>query len=453
MHDRLSILVFAYVFPPDAGSGTFRTLHFTNRWAGLGDNVTVVTVAGECILPDALMDHGLLAQVHPEVQVVRAKASRPLQVLLRLQRMLRRKPKASTKGASVATAITTAGRPGHARNIVQCVKDTITDLFSCPDEHVGWVPDAVRQANRIARKRHFDCMYATGGPWSAMLAGTIVSRMRRIPLVLDFRDPWISNPNMRARSPLSRWIQKRLESMCIRASSLVVANTEELRADFIRRYPHMRQDRFITVTNGFEVLPRCESAPGDRFAIVHAGALYQSRNPSNFIQALIQLLEVGALPATAVRVQLIGGISITDPAIEHLLRTEVLSGVLEIMPRVPHVDAVRLQQRASVLMLIQTGFPLQVPRKLYEYLSLGRPVLAIAEPEGATARMIRELNAGYVAADEIEAIKRAVLSLYAGWKRGVPCTVNAERVHSYRNDHLAMQLRDSMRAVLQTRLG
>lgn len=449
MHRPLNILVFAYVYPPDAGSGTYRTLYFANHWARQGDNVTVVTVKEECFLASALVDQALCREVDASIRVVRAAARRPLERLLALKGVLRRKSTAAA-GASTGGGTSAPSDTGSARGFMRRFKDTITDLLSCPDEHIGWVPDAVRRAYRVAKADHIDCIYATGGPWSCLLAGARLHRLTGIPLVLDFRDPWVSNPNMGRKTPLSRRIQKKMESRCVKAAAVVIANTEELRQDFMARYGNDVSCRFITVTNGFERIPRENSRPTERFTLVHAGALYQSRNPLNFLKALTELVREGTIPAKIFRVQLVGGVSIADPEIESTLRSPVMREVVEIMPRVSHDEALRLQQRASALILIQTGFPLQVPRKMYEYLSLARPILAVAERHSATSRMLNELGAGYVADDDVNAIKRAIAALYDEWKSGRRQGLDPDKLRAYDNRYLSARIREAMLGIPRT---
>lgn len=449
MDRALNILVFAYVYPPDAGSGTYRTLYFANHWARQGDHVTVVTVREECFLASALIDRALCDEVDASIRVVRASAKRPLERLLAIKKVFSQNATA-VRGVSSGAEMSRPANTSSARGVFGRFKDTITDLLSCPDEHVGWVPDAVRLAYQIAKAGHVDCIYATGGPWSCLLAGARLHRLTGIPLMLDFRDPWVSNPNLSRKTPPSRWIQKRMESRCIRAASTVIANTEELRRDFMARYEDKASCQFITVTNGFEQIPRENERSTELFTLVHAGALYQSRNPLNFLRALVELVRDGTIPAEIFRVQLVGGVSIADPEIDSALRSEAIRDVVEIVPRVSHDEALRLQQRASVLILIQTGFPLQVPRKMYEYLSLARPILAVAEQHSATARMVNELGAGCVADDSVNAIKRAIAALYDRWNSGRRQELNNEKLQAYDNRNLSARIREAMLGISRT---
>lgn len=447
MSRKLSILAFAYVFPPDAGSGTYRTLYFSNNWARQGDNVTIITVRKECFLSNALIDHDLCKEVDPSIRIFRASAKRPLQKLLAMKTVFRQKTSAF-EDTFFKKRDFVQKSSARTHNIFRLIKDAITDILSCPDEHIGWVPSAVLKGYRITKKSRVDCIYATGGPWSCFLAGLCLHKLSGIPLATDFRDPWISNPNLSFKSSFSRYIQNKMESICINASNVVITNTEELRQDFITRYPYIDPSLFITVTNGFENICRGTDSSTQQFNLVHTGALYQSRNPTNFLRAVIELVRDRTIPKKRFRVQLVGGVSIDDPTLKSVLRSEVLQDVLEVIPRVSHDDALLLQQHASALVIIQTGFPLQVPRKLYEYLSMVRPILAIAEHNSATAKLVNELNAGYVVENNINSIKIAIVELYKNWQLGRTRNLNEEALSMYSNQYLSSKLRDIMLELL-----
>jgi glycosyltransferase involved in cell wall biosynthesis len=114
---------------------------------------------------------------------------------------------------------------------------------------------------------------------------------------------------------------------------------------------------------------------------------------------------------------------------------------------VPHSEALRYQLAADVLLVFQTGFPLQVPRKLFEYMSMLKPVLAIGEADGATASIVQDSGVGIVATQDVESVKRAVLSLYAGWQGGNASALDPDRIARYRNETLAKRLRAVMEEV------
>ena len=60
-----------------------------------------------------------------------------------------------------------------------------------------------------------------------------------------------------------------------------------------------------------------------------------------------------------------------------------------------------------------------IPGKVFEYVAAERPILAAVPPGGAAALLVEELGAGVVApADDVDALRAALLELHARWKRG-----------------------------------
>jgi hypothetical protein len=393
------------------------------------------------------VDRALLRQVEPSIDVIRAAAPHRLQALLTLRDQLRgRAGSNSSTPAPAANPVAAGATPGRA-NLLRSVKDVITDTMTFPDEHKGWIPHAVRAGRAVARTRKIDCLYASGGPWSGLVAAARLHERTRIPLVLDFRDPWASNPNRAGGSARSLAAHRRLEAFCIGQASRIISNTPELRDDFVRRYPAIDPRRFVAITNGFEKLPELAVPPPARFTLVHAGALYLSRNPRNLLLALKRLVSSGSVPRDLLRVQFVGGVADQEGEAGALLRE--LGEVVEIVPRVPHARAVELQRGSSVLLLFQSGFPLQVPRKLFEYLAIGRPIFAITEEASATARILDDAGVGKIAADDPDQIAHAIRELYQAWRSGNTSMVDPQKLHRYSNEYLSARLRAEMSASAQ----
>jgi len=57
--------------------------------------------------------------------------------------------------------------------------------------------------------------------------------------------------------------------------------------------------------------------------------------------------------------------------------------------------------------------------KVFEYIAVGRPILAAVPPDGAAAQLIRETSAGVVASpDDPSAIREALDALHGRWRKG-----------------------------------
>lgn len=444
----MNVLMIAYFFPPDSSSGAFRPMYFARDLRAAGHRVTVLTVREEDFFPYQAKDPQLILTVGEGVRVVRAPLFDLHRRLVEVRnRLLRRAP--AVNHAAAAASSTPATNHSLHKSRLQELKDLVTDVMAIPDQYNGWIRSAVRVGRQVVRDDDIDVIYATGNPWSSLLVGVKLKRLTGKPLVLDFRDPWVGQPNYFAKRPFCQRQEAKLERRTVFCADHVIANTPELRADLQRRYPFLTDDRISVITNGFEDFMPAEGVdPSSALTITHAGTL-NLRNPKALLQAAIRLIERGVVPAEKLRLVMLGGIEVPDPELPGVMAHPALQNVVQILPRMPYREAIKVQQRSDVLLLLQPNdFPLQIPRKLYEYIAFRKPILGIAAAESATARMIRNHQLGMVVDDEPEAIASALESLYRQWERG-GMEVPATQGEAFRNRNLSARLE----AVLQTVIG
>ena len=62
-----------------------------------------------------------------------------------------------------------------------------------PDPQVGWLPFALPAAERIIRERKIDVVLITVPPFSSVRLATRLRKIfPKLPIVVDFRDEWLS---------------------------------------------------------------------------------------------------------------------------------------------------------------------------------------------------------------------------------------------------------------------
>jgi hypothetical protein len=108
-----------------------------------------------------------------------------------------------------------------------------------------------------------------------------------------------------------------------------------------------------------------------------------------------------------------------------LLTNLGLQGCVQFAPLVDYTTALQEMVDVDGLLLFQgyTSNP-AIPAKLYEYFRAGRPILALADADGDTARLLTEQGVGHLAPlDDEEAITHAlgqfVTSLEGGENAGM----------------------------------
>ncbi|MFZ0311413.1 MAG: hypothetical protein WAL85_01780, partial [Candidatus Korobacteraceae bacterium] len=68
-------------------------------------------------------------------------------------------------------------------------------------------------------------------------------------------------------------------------------------------------------------------------------------------------------------------------------------GWLELRPQVPRAEAQRLLEEADGLLLVQPQSNVQVPGKLFEYMCIGRPIVALVQRASAVEDVLVKAEA------------------------------------------------------------
>lgn len=438
----MKILLIAYYFPPDSSSGSFRPLFFANHLTELGDEVTILTARQEDFLTEQPIDMDVLRRLDQRVRVVRGAVYRPKEFLLKARDFLTGKPSIAIETVHSAKVISRSNKIWSKK-----AKDFITDLITTPDQQAGWIFSCVRLGLSVIRRWRPDVILATGGPWSGLVAGSLLKRLTGIPLVLDFRDPWLSNPFQNFRSSIINRIDTYLEKYVILNANLVIANTEELKQDFMKNYPNLRQEHVITITNGFEdYLPESTQKLNKHLTLTHAGDFYFPRSPRSLLEALKNTIERGMIDPTKIKLRFIGGMTLNDPSIERLLTSQVLSNIVDLKSRVPYAESLRAMTESDILILYPLGL-LQIPRKLYDYMAAQRPVLCIADPGSAARLMVERFSLGSICDDDISQLEIILVDIYDKWINGNLETQIDKRCEPFRNYNLTMRLRNFLELI------
>ncbi|HEY3316909.1 MAG TPA: glycosyltransferase family 4 protein [Coriobacteriia bacterium] len=404
------VLLVTYEFPPMGGVGVQRCLKFAKYLPRAGWDVSVLTVADP---PTALLDESLLAELPASVRVHRAWSLEPT----RLIQLLRRRRSEPT--VSPALSPSSSGRAGFSGMPAWVIR--VVQAFFVPDEKRLWRGPARREALSAVREDACDAVVSSGPPFTAHLVARDVARRTALPWVADFRDPWVGNYFFRPPTPLHGALQARWERRVVREAGLVVVVSEAMAEDLRQRYPDLPADHFRVIPNGFDPedlpVPSAPSAEGP-FTFAYLGVFQGAVSPDAFLAGLRRALDAGSLPADGVRVRLIGPRSASA---EEAVERYGLRDLVETTGYLPHRRALAEAARAHVGLLVLPPGPRSRPiltGKLFEYLALGRAVLALVSPGDARA-LVEEARAGVVAdpADPA-AVTAAIASLYACWREG-----------------------------------
>lgn len=270
--------------------------------------------------------------------------------------------------------------------------------LALPDRWWTWWLSAVPAGLSLIRKLKPDVLWSTYPIATAHLIGYTLHRLTGVRWVADFRDPmseadYPSNPLERRAF---EWIEYQTLKHCERA----VFTTPGALRIYAERYAEIPRSRLTIIENGYDessFLGAKESAGRGRsgrgpLVLVHSGTVYPlERDPRPFFAALSQLCGNGGIKGSELRVVLRATGS--DDYLRDLIERYGIDSIVTLEPALSYREALAEMLAADGLLLLQATIANnQVPAKLYEYLRARRPVLALTDPAGDTAAVLR--NAG-----------------------------------------------------------
>lgn len=435
-----SVLLVSYEFPPKGGVGVQRPLKTARYLSEAGWDVTVLTVADP---PTALLDPDLLAELPPSVRVERAWSLEPTRLV---QYLRRRRARTREAGSALRPdgGVGARGVSGLPRAVIRLIQ-----AFFVPDEKLGWTPWAVRLGVRLHRETPFDCILASGPPFTALGIAGRLGRSLGIPWIADLRDPVVGGYFFRPHTPVHAALMRAYERRVVRSAARVITATEGIRAELIERHSDA-VGRTVTVTNGYDPadfeLPAPEPHPG--FTVSYVGTFQGEITADTLLEAVASARAADPALAGDTRVRLVGPL---DPETAAAIERTALGDMVQRVGFVPHADAIIEMRAASVLVLVLGRGPESASiftGKLPEYLASGRPVLALV-PEGVAADTVRRARAGWVVRpDDSEGAAAALRDAYAAWRGGLLPTPDAAIVSEYDRRALIGRVSELLKEVI-----
>jgi glycosyltransferase involved in cell wall biosynthesis len=438
------VLVVAWAFPPAAPIGTFRTLRFTRQLIAEGWTATVLSAAPGTYLPSTPVDQALLRRVPTQVTVVHAPVLRGVGTP--------RNGGRATPGTRPAPSGDTTLPQVRARfRVLRKLRAFVGELKATPDREVGWVVPAVLKGLLTLRRQPAAALYSSAPPWSGHLVALALARATGLPWIADFRDPWARQPWREARSRSVRNILAVLERWVVKRAEAVLFATRTNRDEYAGFYGPAIAAKFHVIPNGCEPEEFAGirgEPPTDRFVMVHAGSLYGARTPVPLFRAIASAIRSGAIDPRRFRLRLIGVASDGHNPLRGAAVALGLEDVVEFVPRLNREETLREMAEASCLLVLQPGTTMSIPGKLYEYLAVGRPILALTE-EGETADLVRASGMGVSVLPEDEPGIEAALDRLVAGRSGRP--VARVPVHLYDGNIAARQAIAVMADVIAAR--
>ncbi len=374
------VLIITYYWPPSGGSGVQRWLKFSKYLHLFGYEPVIFTPEN----PDfELQDPGLEKEVPKTVEVLRFPIWEPYQLL-------------RTFGGK---------KEGNPALILEKPRKSLLDRMAIwmranllvPDPRRFWIKPSLNFLGQIIKQNQFQAVITTGPPHSMHLIGLGLKEKWGIPWLADFRDPWSTWEFLDTLPmlPMVKRKHKRLEKKVFEKADSICT----ISPTFQKEMQRLSKRNIHLLYNGFDLedLPKDFGDQPDHpypFHIVYTGVVDAIRDPKPFLKAL----KIAFSDSRGkVKLSFVGRVS---KAIMAWVESDPwLCEHVAFEGYVPHKKVFDYYKKAHLLLLILTSTKNakgNIPGKMFEYMATQRPVLALGDPQGDAATILREAGSGKV---------------------------------------------------------
>ncbi len=352
MSERI-IVMFAYHFPPENAVGGRRPFRFSRYLPEMGYRCHVITAADQSSRPDSDAEY-------------------------------------------VPDPFESGPRRGLGWQLERAIRRFLLPGVS----GIQWGRLACQAAWRFVRA-NADAeitIFSTFPPVGTHFAAWQFSRSSGLKWIADYRDPLAFSPWVKGFSPFHRALSRWIERVFLRSADVVIANTDAMAEAWKSEYPAIK-NRIHVMWNGFDPEERLEPLPlppRDYRLYSHTGELYAGRDITPLLESIARLIDAGRISRSRIKIRLVGSVDRHSMPPEVFVQRAQGEGWLEIFPHhVAQTEAQHLMQTSDGLLLVQPQSAIQVPSKLFDYIQMGRPVLAYVPPDSPIERVLRQSGIPY----------------------------------------------------------
>lgn len=383
---RKNIVLITTWFEPLQSVAVNRMTAFVRYLDKTKFDVSVITLGTEQVYGASKMDETTVYRIRPAKRILN--------------------PKSKTSDSKFVHNIKTAIR--------------LIGLKILGDDDRKWRKQALNKLKDLHQKKSVDVVISSFSPAAPhLVALEFCKRNKMVKWIVDMRDEMSLNPQS-SESVKShyRYIEKEIN----RYAHGLISVSEPIVNYFKEVIPGLKL--YAEVRNGFDHDAMFQERKFTSvFTILHAGSFYGVRKPGTFFQALERVNRKNLLPKDWK--------FICAGASNNFFIPDSLAKHVSIKERVSQTESIELMRNSDLNLLVQpsTGRCGVYTGKLFDYLSVFRPILAIVDKNDVAAGLIGELKAGYVADfDNIDEIENCIIAALNDWKSKSDLSYNIDEI-------------------------
>lgn len=414
--EKNKLLMVAYYFPPLSGSGVFRSIKHAKYLPELNWDTTVISTneppRGWDYRDDSMIDE--IPECVPVNRIeddINSKKGAVLSVE-RINEVL----------SFLAEVLSEKKEALEIFNEYLKSDEGIKELLVFPCSCLCWAWEVIKYIEKNIDINKYSVIYTTSGPSSTHLIGYYIKKKYGIPWVADYRDAWTDNPYGYFNIDIPRHrLLYYLEGILLKSADCNITIEQTMVQSYVDRFGIPRE-KIVSITNGYDeedfIALDYNKGKTKQFTINYSGLLYTNQhNVVPFFNAISQLCKEDKIELDKIKFRIVG--QGHEDVHQELAESFGLLDIFEQTGYVSHKEALQSNLNSDMLLLLigeAERFKPVYTGKVFEYLRSGKPILALAPPDGAVDKLLSSTGHGqvFLSTQERE-IKNMILQEYQKW--------------------------------------
>lgn len=384
-------LIVSYYFPPTGAGGVQRIGKLVKYGTKAGWQFTVITADHSAQnIPD---DPSLLTEIPASTKIIPIRSNRGYGETLLANTRLKAKS--------------------------SYWKRWLSAFRYLPDAFVNWLPLAKAAILKEWSTGSYACVLLTAPPYSLAMLAADLSSNEGIPVILDMRDPWTENPYKLHPTSFHRQKDCQIEKEAISQIPFGISAYSSIIDFYNKMIPNFKSQNWTTIANGYDEQDfkklRSIKPETEGLNIAFSGTFYSHiNNPGPLFQAMHRLNKINPIIGSKINFHYFGKSNIN---LDKLVNKYGLNGQIKQAGYLKHHELLDHLSGMDAFVFIlderDSRSANTIGGKVYEYLRLKKPILALVPEKGEAANLIRETKSGMVVASHDTAKIATILQNWA----------------------------------------
>lgn len=297
--------------------------------------------------------------------------------------------------------ISTVFKKGRLRIRSSFLVRWLVSIFYVPDIRRRWVKKVKPVILKTIDEGQFDLIFVTIPPYSLALLAEELSQETNIPIILDMRDAWSRDPLKIYPTPIHQFYDRYLEKRSI-ASIRTIISVYQGTIRYLQSRMNNPVQKFFHIPNGYDEADFHQLAPekldAHYFHIALSGTLYSHLNrPDLLFKAFREIKKRRPEVYQRLKFHYVGRAQIK---LDKIIARYGCDDIVQAWGYKSHQECLNILAAADAFSIIFDSKTKHagnvIGGKVYEYLALKKPILALVPESGEMAELIHCTQSGEV---------------------------------------------------------